>query len=241
MSEPLKQFIRALDNTDAAKHLLEETELADNTLETLKSAGEAVIEWVKPYEESKIKQTSLIPDHKESVIEPKKSTTLYEITNTHDKLPEISKNSTFFSSLKYHFKGFGVAATIKKGNNAYSLIGGEKFGLDYSKKEGSVRKNFQATFNVINNKSELKYTEKSKQYSFRGSIYNKDGINGATVSYRDNPSGIISAFSIDQNSVSFKVGFEKETPKHNIEMNAFITAGKKYEPLIGICGRITLN
>lgn len=241
MSDPIKQFIRTLDKTDAAEHLLEETELADNTLETLKSAGEAILEWIKPSEEAKIKQDALTPDYKESVIEPKKSTTLYEITNSKDKLPEVSKNSTLFSSLKYHFKGFGAAATIKKGDNAYSLIGGEKFGLDYSKKEGSVRKNFQATFNVINNKSELKYTEKSKQYSFRGSIYNKDGINGVTVSYQDNPSGIISAFSADQNSVSLKLGVEKETPRHTVEINAFITAGKKYEPVFGVSGRITLN
>ena len=241
MSDPLKQFVRTFDKTDAAEHLLEETGLADNTLETLKSAGEAVLEWVKPSEETKIKQDALTPDYKESVIEPKKSTTLYEITNSQEKLPEVSKNSTFFSSLKYHFKGFGVAATIQKGNNAYSLIGGEKFGLDYSKKEGSVRKNFQATFNIRNNKSEIKYTEKSKQFSFRGSIYNKDGINGATFSYKNNYSGMVSAFSIDENSASVKIGAEKETPKQNIEINGFISIGKKYEPLIGISGRITLN
>lgn len=244
MPEPLKQFIDAVDDLKVDKALLK-TDMAESAQGTLKDfgqdLGETVQNMFKPKEQKPpLTPSGPTPTYKESVLEPKKSGSLYEATNTADKLPIVTKDSNVFRNIKYSAKGFGLAATWKNGSNAYSLLGGEKIGLSWFKQQGQNKTNLKATYNVRNQKSEIKYTEDNPAHSLGVSVFNKDGNNGATAYYYNKTSNIDTVFSVDEKSASARVGVNKQYKNCNMNLSAYATTGENYDnPLVGVSGRIT--
>lgn len=244
MPEPLKQFIDAVDDLKVDKAILK-SEIGESAQDALKDfgqdLGESVKNLLKPNDKkSPVPPSGPTPTYKESVLEPKNSGSLYEATNTADKLPVVTKDSSAFRNIKYSAKGFGLAATWKNGSNAYSLLGGEKTGVAWFKKQGQTKTDLQATYNVRNGKSEVRYSQDNPAHSYNVSIFNKDGNNGASAYYYDKASGIDTVFAVDKKSATARVGVNRQYKNCNMNLSAYATTGEDYKnPFVGVSGRIT--
>ena len=172
-------------------------------------------------------------------VKPKTETTLYNVTNNVDKVPETTAKSSLFKDVKYRFRGFSLNAIYNKNNTDYKLFLGEKVGAGIEKKEGSARTNIKAQYNVGNQKSNVEYSYSNPLYTYRVSVFNQHGNNGLTASY-STPKGLNSAFSIDENSASVRCEYERKYTDCYVEMGAYATTGDNYSnPLIGVSGRVT--
>ena len=104
MSEPLKQFLKVADKVDADKRILSET-VVQNILDDVEDFGKDLGEDV----ENLFKSSSNIrppksavptPTYQESAfLAPKQETTLYNVTNRKEEVPEVTKKSNIFKKI----------------------------------------------------------------------------------------------------------------------------------------------
>lgn len=240
MPSPFKNFIEIAGDYDADKSLLS-TDFGKNAKEELKDFGQDLGEKVKELVKKKppLKPSGPTPTYQESVLEPKKSGTLYNVTNTHKDVPEITKGSKLFKRVKYRVKGFSVAGMLKNGRNRdYGVVLGDDAGLLLQNRSGSTKSELQATYCVRKNKAEIEYSESNPARSYKVSVFNDDGNSGITASYRIE-NGLNTVFSADEKSASVKVGYTTYG-RYNVDLSAYATTGEDYKkPFIGVAGRVT--
>lgn len=240
MSDPIQAFLDVAKENNVDKTLLKSS-FVKNTLDKLetygKDLGESVENWVK---RPPLKPAYPTPNYEESTfVKPKKETTLYNVTNREDEVPFIKKASKFIKKVNFGIKGLEGKASYQNNSNEYTIIAGEKLGLEYTKEQGSTTNGIKGSYNVGNNKAALEYYSKNPVHSYSISIYNQDKNNGLTAKYA-NANGINSAFSIDQNSASLSCNYNKKYTQCNLSVGGYVTTGENYSnPLIGINGRIT--
>ena len=244
MPNALDNFIDVANEYDVDKTLLK-TDFVSAVKEKAENIGVDLGETVKTFIKGEEKKAPTIPSgptptYKESVLEPKNSTALYNVTNTHKDLPLVTKCSKFFKDVKYRVKGFNVAALKKSGNNnSYGAVVGEKAGVVWSKQQGSSNTSLQATYNVGKNKTEIEYSEANPVHSYSVSVFSDDGNKGVTAAY-SNRNGFNTVFSADEHSAAVKAGLYKKYDNCNVDLNAFATTGENYkDPFVGVSGRIT--
>ncbi len=243
MPNPFENFIDIANEYDVDKTLLK-TELGRSAKEEIKDFGQDLGETVKNLvrpdkKKPPLKPSGPTPTYQESVLEPKKSGTLYNVTNTHESVPEVTKASRLFKRVNYRFKGFSVAGLVNKGNNDYGVLLGDDSGIVWQNKQGSARSELQATYNVRRNKAELEYSEKNPVHGYKLSVFNDDGIMGMSASYTHN-SGLNTVFSADEKSASVKAGLYRRCDNCNLDLSAYATTGEDYkQPFVGVSGRVT--
>lgn len=243
MPTPLEQFFKVADKVDADKVILSEAPVK-NTVNDVENFAEDLGESIENLFKSEkktppVKPSTPTPTYAESAfLEPKHETTLYDVTNKHNEVPEVSKNSNIFKKLSYSFKGFTSSADYKSDNNKYRIFAGEKFGLGYEKNESDVKTTFSALYNVRNGKSTLNYSYRNPTQSYGISLFNKNGNNGITAYYSEGKFN--SSISADENSSSVNCSFRKKYEDCTVELNAYATTGENYSnPYAGVGGRVT--
>lgn len=243
MPTPLKLFLKVADKADADKIILSETPIKD-TVEEIKSfgkdLGESVEKLLKPKSDTPPKKpVNPTPTYQESAfLEPKKETTLYDVTNRKAEVPEVTKSSNIFKKISYSVRGFTVSANYKNGSNKYRVFAGEKVGVGYEEKENHSETTFSALYNVRNHKSTLNCSYSSPITSYGVSLFNKNGNNGISAHYSVN--NFKSVISADENSASLKCSYTKKYEDCTLELNTYVTTGEDYSnPYGGIGGRVT--
>lgn len=243
MSEPLKQFLKVADKADVDKKILSETvvqNILDDVEDFGKDLGEDVENLFKPKSDTPPKKpVNPTPTYQESAfLEPKKETTLYDVTNRKAEVPEVTKSSNIFKKISYSFSGFTTSANYKNGSDKYRVFAGEKLGVGYEQKENNSKTTFSALYNVHNGKSTLNYSYSSPITSYGVSLFNKNGNNGASAYYSAN--NFKSGVSADEKSASLNCSYTKKYEDCTLELNTYITTGDNYSnPYGGIGGRVT--
>lgn len=243
MSEPLKQFLKVADKVDADKRILSET-VVQNILDDVEDFGKDLGEDV----ENLFKSSSNIrppkpavptPTYQESAfLAPKQETTLYNVTNRKEEVPEVTKKSNIFKKISYTFKGFTASANLKNGNDKYRVYLGEKAGVGYEVKEGGAKTAFSALYNVRNGKSSLNYSFSRPGQTYGVSVFNKDSNNGVTAYY--SVENVKSRVSVDKSSISLNCSYTKKYEDCTVELNTYVTTGESHSNhYAGIGGRVT--
>lgn len=239
MSEPLKQFWNIAHKNDVDDTLLK-LPTVEKTLNNLEKFGKDLGQKAETLiKRSPAKPSGPTPDYKESAfIKPKTETTLYNITNRENEIPLIKQASKFFKKASYSVRGFSAAATYKAGDNAYSIIAGEKVGFNYTDNSKHHDQGITATYNVSNQKTSVEYFSKTSINSYSVSLFNQDANFGVTAHY-SNHSGFSSSVSIDKNSASGECSYKKDEKMYKMELGAYATTGENFSnPFIGVRGRI---
>ena len=174
-----------------------ETAEVENVLHNLERSGKDLGEGIEKLFKQRPPKPPAgpTPSYAESAfIKPKKETTLYNVTNTEDKVPETTTKSTVFKNIKYRVRGFSLNAIYRNKDTDYKLFLGEKAGIGLEKKEGSTRTNIKAQYNIGNQKSNVEYSYSNPVSTYKFSVFNQHGNNGLTASYSTRK-GFNSAFS----------------------------------------------
>ena len=240
MSEPFKRFLDVAKENDVDDTLLETPtfERALNNLERLgKDLGETAENWLK---RPPAKPSAPTPTYEESAfIKPKKETTLYNVTNRENEVPLVTRASRIFKKASYSVRGFSGAATYKDGENAYSVIAGERVGFNYTNDTPHYDTGVTATYKVSNGKASIEYFAKGSVNSYSVNIFNQDSNFGVTGHY-SNVNGFSSTVSVDRNGASGECSYNKATRMYKMELGAYATTGENYSnPFVGVRGRIT--
>ena len=244
MPSPLSKFVKTADEFNVDKTILS-TDFVEGTVEKLegvgKDIGETVINLVKQDDKKPpLKPAGVTPTYAESVLEPKNPTTLYSVTNSHDKLPVVEKKSGIISKLNYHVQGFSVLASVKDKVNQVGVILGEKVGASWIQRKGSTVSELKGTVKVSDGKANITYSENNPCHGYEVSVFKNNENSGVYGAYRNYQKGYNTVFAVDKNSTSVSFGMNKKCKDANLEVNAFATTGEEYKkPLVGVCGRVT--
>lgn len=243
MPEPLKRFIDTAEELDVDKTLLEtnlgasaKAELEDFAVDF----GETVLDMLKPDKNKKPPvPAGPTPTYKESVLAPERSGTLYNVTNFHESIPEVTGRSKLFNRVKYKVKGFSVTGFVENGNLNYGLMAGDDTGFVWQSNQASTTNELQVTYNVRKNKAVFEYSESSPVQNYRISLFHDDGIYGVTAGYSHH-NGINTTVSVDNKSASVKTGIYKTVDNCKMDLGVYATTGENYKyPFIGFAGRVT--
>lgn len=243
MPNKLEQFLCAVDDNNVDKALLSES-VVKNTLNSIENFGKDLGESVENFFQSTkktppSKPSTPTPTYSESAfLEPKHETTLYDVTNKKHEVPEVTKSSNIFKKLSYSFRGFTASVDYKQDDSKYRVFAGEKIGLGYETRNNSTETAFSALFNVKNGKSTLNYSSRNKRETYGVSLFNKNGVSGASAFY--SLGEVRSSISVDKNSSSLNCSLTKKSDDCSVELNTYITTGDNYSnPYAGIGGRVT--
>ena len=244
MPSPLSKFVKTADALDVDKTIMS-TDFVEGTVDKLegvgKNIGEAVINWVKPDDKkAPPKPSGVTPTYSESVLEPKNTSTLYDVTNYHDKLPVVEKKSGLISKLNYRVQGFNVLASVKNKTSQVGMILGEKVGASWIKRQGDAVSELRGTVKVSDGRANVTYSEDNPYQGYEVSVFHNNGNSGVSGAYRNYEKGYNTVFAADENSASASFGMNKKCKDCNLEVNAFATTGDNYKnPVVGVSGRIT--
>lgn len=240
MPEPFDQFLDIVHENNVDDTLLElpTVEKTLNNLERFgKDLGEAAI---KLFKKPPLKPAGPTPDYQESAfVKPKTETTLYNVTTRENEVPVVTKASKIFKNASYSVKGLSAAATYKDGDNAYSVIAGEKVGFNYTNDTPHYDTGVTAAYKVSNGKASVEYFSRTSVNSYSISLFNQNSNFGVTAHY-SNHNGFNSAVSVDKNSASGECSYRKEEKIYKLELGAYATTGENYSnPFVGVRGRVT--
>lgn len=245
MPDKFSLFIKTLDKTDADKAILATEEVA-SVVDNLENIGKNTLETVgnlfKPSQNTTsqppLPPKSPVPNYQESAfLKPKNQTTLYTVTTKERELPEATASSNIFKHTSYRVRGLTASANYKAENNTYSLFAGERVGLGWSKKEGSMTTSVSAKYNVSTGRTALEYTNNSPAGNYSVSLFHKGDNNGGTVGYSQGH--FASCFSADNNSASINCSYNKKNKDYTLELSAYATTGDKYSsPYAGVSARM---
>ncbi len=236
MSEPLTRFLDTAQENNVDDILLKAPK-TQGVIHDLENFGGDLGEKVeKFFKHLPLKPAGPTPTYQESAfVKPQKETTLYNVTNTEQKLPVVTKVSNLFKDASYRVKGLTASAKYKNG----CLYAGEKVGFGWDKTQSQVKQALKAQYNVGNSKTSIEYTRQNPEHTYSISVFNQTGNNGLTTSY-SNKKGVHSALSIDEHSAALNVGYNKNLRQCNVDLSAYATSGDKYSnPFVGVSGRVT--
>ena len=240
MPEPFDRFIEYVDENDVDKTLLK-LPTVEKTLDNLEKFGNDFSRLaIKMFKRHPQKPSGPTPDYQESAfINRKPETTLYNVTNRENEVPIITRTAKLIKDTSISVQGLSCAATYKKDENAYSLIAGEKVGINYTKDTPHYDSGITFSHKVGNNKNSIEYFSRSAINTYSVSLFNQDSNFGVTAHYA-NHNGFNSTVSIDKNSVSGECSYDKENKNCKMQFGAYATSGENYSnPFVGVRGRIT--
>lgn len=240
MPKPLETFWKTARANDVDDELLS-IPVVESTLGQLEDYGKDLGERAERFfKKTPIKPSGPTPTYQESAfLKPKTETTLYNVTNSENRVPVTTRASRIFKHLSYSVSGFSAAATHKDGDNAYSLIAGERVGFNFSNYQNHTRQGVRATYNVYNGKSELKYSYSDPLNSGSISLFNQNSNVGLSAYYA-NRKVFESTISVDRNSASAECSYTRNTQACSVELGAYATTGEKYSnPFVGFKGRVS--
>lgn len=240
MPEPFDLFIEYADEKDVDKTLLK-LPTVEKTLNNLEKFGKDLGESaIRIFKKPPLKPSGPTPNYQESAfVKPKTETTLYNITSREEELPIVTKASRIVKNASFSVQGLSGAATYKNGDNTYSIIAGERVGLNYTNDTPHYDSGVTATYKVSNGKSSVEYFSRSTINSYSVSLFNQDSNFGVTAHY-SNHNGFESTVSIDKNSASGECSYNTEGRMYKMELGAYATTGENYSnPFVGVRGRIT--
>lgn len=243
-NDKLEKFIDTLHDVDGDDRIMK----ALNIKGLLKEGGEFISEtmhdWTHKDKPVAVQQPQTpTPTYQESAFLSKgHETSLYNVTNREDKVPEVAADSHIFSHVKYRVKGLNLSAEVKDENKCYVLFAGKRNGLGRIVQEGSVKTETRAFYKVSMHhfgSAVVEHSIDTPTSWHRASIYTNDCATGVSYNF-SNKRGFNSAFSADTESASARVGYDGKYQGTNIEAEAFITTGKDYSnPYFGVSGRVS--
>lgn len=240
-NDKIEKFIDTLHDVDGDDKIMD----ALNVKGLLKEGGRFISNTVHDLthkeETAPPKPSGLTPTYQESAFLNKgHETSLYNVTNREDKVPEVTKNSHFFKSVKYRVKGLNLSAELRESH--FTLFAGKRNGIGKTFQQGSVKSELKAFYKVSMSHagtSALEYTVDAPLSRHKASIYNNDSAAGVSYNY-SNKRGFNSAFSVDTESAAARIGFEGRCQGANVEAEAYFTTGQDYSnPYFGVSGRVS--
>lgn len=238
--DKVEEFIDVLHDVDGDDQILK----AVKAKELLREGGDFLSNTLHDLthdHKSPPKPSVPTPDYQESAfLSDKHETSLYQVTNREEKLPEVTKNSHLLKNIKYRIKGLNLSAEMKNIN--LTFFAGKRNGIGKTFQEGSIKSEVKAYYKVRKNGNgtiRAEYNINSPS-SYQGvSIYRDNYSTGVQYNF-SNKRGLVSAFSADTESSSAKIGFEGKYQNANIEAEAYFTTGENYSnPYFGVSGRIS--
>lgn len=245
MTEPVEQFFKAFSDSNADRIILKDSSLSnllDNFEKLGKDFGEQLENSVKNFgkrnNDVPNPTATIPPDYSmQQYLEPKRTTTLYNVTKDAHKKPLLEK---VFSNMSYRVSNWDVEANsdLGKGNSVSATLG-EHAGLTFSKTGHGTETSLSALHNIRSGKSEVEIYHENPTYSTSLSVFTQDGNKGGTVFYHNKFTNLSSALSVDENSASASVNWY---PKQNVEFGAYMNRDfhNRKNDVIGVHGRITL-
>lgn len=250
-NDKLEKFIDTLHDVDGDDQIMKELNVKGLLKEGGKFISNTVHDWTHNDEIVPEKHTPKppatpsvpTPTYQESAFLSRgHETSLYNVTNREDKLPEVTTKSNIFSHVKYRFKGLNASAELRDDGNHYTVFAGKRIGVGKTMQTGQVRSELKAFYKVSMHHagtSTVEYSVDTPSSWQRVSIYNNDSASGASYNY-SNKRGFTSAFSADTESASVRIGYDGKYQGTNIEAEAYFTTGKDYSsPYFGVSGRIS--
>lgn len=228
MSDPLKQFFKAVHENDVDDILLKSS--------FVKSAFHSIEDITIFDKKPPIKPTNPVPTYEESAfLEPKNVGTLFDVTKK--DIPETVKPSNKLSDVSYRIKGFTASADYKKDDKVISAYAGENLGVGFKQIDGLKKTEVNLKHNVENGKTSLNYTVDSPAHTYGVSLFNRNGGCGVQTNYKT-MNGFNSAFALDKDGASIKVGCKNDYNNCHLELDMYATVEKKH-PYVGVGGRIS--
>jgi len=250
-NDKLEKFIDTLHDVDGDDRIMEELNVKGLLKEGGKFVENTVHDWTHKEKSTflpKGSQTPPIPSgptptYEESAfLSNGHETSLYNVTNREDKVPEVSAKSNLFKHVKYRVRGLNLSAELRENDNHFTVFAGKRVGLGRTFQEGSVKSELRAFYKVSMHHagtSTAEYSIDSPSSWRRISIYNNDSATGVSYNY-SNKRGFNSAFSIDTESASARIGYDGKYQGANIEAEAYFTTGNNYSnPFFGVSGRVS--